>query len=153
MVREGLDKIAGLTGDTPRGYTLPMPSKIKPIPLRMPPELRERVDLRAKDTGKSMHAALLDLIERGFERITLPIDANPTAAPTLGARPARLAQVQANANAKEVLARAEAKAAHLAKGAPRKRKRPWNLNGVQLGPVSPPFGSRLKGVSPQKGAR
>ena len=51
----------------------------------------------------------------------------------------RAAQAQANTNAKEVLAQAEAKAAHLAKGAPRKKpRRPWNLKGVQFGPTHGP---------------
>lgn len=44
-----------------------MPSKIKPIPVRLGDERKARVEIHAKETGKSVHAAMLDLIDRGLD--------------------------------------------------------------------------------------
>lgn len=110
-----------------------MPSKIKPIPLRMSPDLRARVQAHAKEVGKSEHAAVLSLIEQGFERVTLPAAAKP--AP------------------KEVLAQAQAKAAHLATPKPKPVRSRWNLKDVHLGPVERAPGSMLKGANTFKGNR
>jgi hypothetical protein len=101
-----------------------MPAKIKPIPLRMPDALRAKVQAYAKGRSLSEHAAVVELINKG-----LRVPAPPPPAP------------------KEVLAQAEAAAAHLAapkraaqvESAPKASR--W---AIPFGPVPSPPGSRLK---------
>lgn len=98
--------------------------------VRLPPDLRAIIAALAPEFGGKPHAAVIHLIRRGAEGITLPA---PPAEP------------------KEVLALAEAKAAHL--GTKKRSRRSWSLKGVHLGPVDPPLGSRLKGATPGKAKR
>lgn len=100
-----------------------MPSKHPATAVRLRPDRRAQVDAFAKDQGITLHAALLELIDRGLRTA----DAPQSVAPRLD-------------HPKAVLARAEAKAAHLATT---KRKRTWSLKGVQLGPTTQEPGSRL----------
>ncbi len=51
-----------------------MPKKTQPAPVgvRFPPELLAQIDAHAADTKVTRHAAILGLVKRGFEKVTLP---------------------------------------------------------------------------------
>lgn len=100
-----------------------MPSKIKPIPVRLGDERRALVQDHARTTGKSEHGAILDLIDAGLGEVGKPASPKPMA--------------------KAVLAAAEDKAAHLATPKPKNPRSRWKLD-VPLGPAHVQPGSRLK---------
>lgn len=79
-----------------------MPSKIKPIAIRFPNPDRAAIEALAAEDGTSFHAQVLALVRAGLEQRTHP--ANPAPSP------------------RQVLAAAEAKAAHL--GKPRRK---WSV--------------------------
>lgn len=69
-----------------------MPSKIKPIPLRLGDERQTRVDAYAARFGKSRHAAVLALVDQALDEgeARVPEAGIPTAAtPTPKARKAK----------------------------------------------------------------
>lgn len=111
-----------------------MPSKIKPTSLRLPPGLRPVVHSYMEQQGLALHPALVRLVKIGLEH-----DFKPVTTPS----------------PREVLAAAEAKAAHLAlpKPKPRRSRSRWVFKNVQLGPSESPAGSRLKGAPPRKANR
>lgn len=79
-------------------------SKIRPRPLRVPPDMLARVDAQAKAEGKSQHAMLVLLIGRG-------LGDTPSEQPTIGTGLGERVKAQ---KAKRVLAAAEKQAQHLA---------------------------------------
>lgn len=46
-----------------------MPSKIKPIPVRIPDELRTVIKARAQQTGKSEHSLILAALDKEFSAL------------------------------------------------------------------------------------
>lgn len=79
-----------------------MPSKIKPRPVRLGDEREALVNEHAKATGKSQHAAMLDLIDLGLEyRYTRP--APSAAAPVIGEKLGGDVKARAKARAKAAI--------------------------------------------------
>lgn len=105
-----------------------MPSKIKPIPLRLPDDLKGQVLDHAKLHGLSQQGALLDLIRIGL------------GAPASAPAPLKSAGKKLRTPTKDpktVLKQAEAAAAHLA---PRPK---LDTSMVQNGPTPQEYGGRL----------
>jgi hypothetical protein len=103
-----------------------MPSKIKPIPLRLPDDDRAKVAAFAKLTNaKSEHAAILALVRKGLDA---PLEVKVRDTP--GVVPASALPRPA---------------------APKKRS--WSLKGVHFGPVERQPGSMLKKPAAPKARR
>ncbi|HEX8615638.1 MAG TPA: Arc family DNA-binding protein [Telluria sp.] len=47
--------------------TTPTPTQPTPFPLRMPPELRERLEARAKKNGRSANAEIVSMVKAALE--------------------------------------------------------------------------------------
>jgi hypothetical protein len=110
-----------------------MPSKTPPISLRLGANRLELLDAHAATQGLTRHAAILGLIDRGLS--VTEVTGPPPPKVTVGK------EAPVSSAPRQVLAQAEAKAAHLAHPRPRRR---WTLD-VPFGPPDCPAGSRLKG--------
>lgn len=132
-----------------------MPSKHPSTSVRIPPTLLAEIDAHAQGAGLTRHAAILLLLKRGLGQSSAEIgQLTPDPWPVLKALHGTPSNEPAKSNqppAKEVLAKAEAKAAHLAK--PKPRRSAWDLSKVQVGPSPNVPGARLKGNTPPKGKR
>lgn len=121
-----------------------MPSKVKPLSLRPPADVRMMITLFAEGQGITPHAAAIQLISLGAGIATSPANPGPAdvsqAEAIIARRPT--APLKPSPAALQILADAEKKAAHL--GKPRRKLVDLKKAGVQLGPSTPPFGSRLK---------
>lgn len=53
--------------NTPCSYNLAMSRDINPFGLRMPPELRERIEESARESGRSMNAEIVHRLNESFE--------------------------------------------------------------------------------------
>lgn len=104
-----------------------MPSKTPPLSLRCGAARLARLDALAQRQGTTRHKAGMDALDAGLEQL----DPAGGAVRDRGHTP----------SPKQVLAQAEAKAAHLASP----KKRSWKLPGVQFGPSHPQPGTMLKG--------
>ena len=112
-------------------------SKWPPTSVKIHPSKLVAINARAKAEGITRHALIMRALDQYMVLGTEPpLDPPPPQAPSRAALAA------------QVLAAAEAKAAHLA--TPKRPKSRWSLKGVHLGPVSQPLGSRLKGSPPRK---
>lgn len=101
--------------------------KNHPLSVRATPALKALVKATAAALGTKPNALVVRYIEEGLARDAAQAPAAPKPEP------------------KEVLAVAEAKAAHLG-APPRKKRHPrWSMT-MQVSPSKPPLGSRLKGV-------
>jgi len=105
-----------------------MPSKLKPTAVRIPDEMKPRIDKHAeRENLPSRHRAVLDLLAIALEQVEA-LWSKPRAIKTN-------LRIPGNKPGHAILARAEKQAAHLAKP---------KLPNVQSGPVRAKPGERLK---------